>query len=126
MRRNTFAFSEKNVHIEELAKLLNKRGMGRDAKGVNAVFNYITTMERNLGNAISELNAVRRELDTMKDEQKHPVKTMLQKTANGLMAKLKSAYRQVLSIKDKIIGGCRQTVESIVLSIQNEQQWLLE
>jgi len=49
----------------------------------------------------------------MQEEQKHPIKTMLHKAADSLMSKLRSAYKQVLAIKDKFIGGCKQAVEDI-------------
>jgi len=70
-------------------------------------------MERDLGKAINEITALRQELSVMHEEQKHPVKTMLHKAADSLMSKLKSAYRQVVSLKDKFIGGCKQAVEDI-------------
>lgn len=105
--------AEENKHIRNLAQMLNKRGRGRDAKGLVEVFNCICGMESDLKKAIDEVTALRNELSVIKEEQKHPIKTMLHKAADSLLSKLKTAYKQVLSMKEKFIDGCRQAVEDI-------------
>ena len=104
---------EENKHVKELAEILNKGGRGANAKGLLEVFNHICSMERDLGKAIDELTAMRQELSVMRDEQKHPIKTMLHKAADSLMLKLKSVLKQILSVKDKFIDGCKQAVEAV-------------
>jgi len=109
----TFPLVEENKHVRELTRLLNRGNRGATAKGVAEVFNHICSMERDLEKAVKELTAMRCELSVMREEQKHPIKTMLHKAADSLMSKLKSAYRQIVSLKDKFIGGCKQAVEDI-------------
>ena len=111
----TFAFAvdKNNAYVEAFAKLLNNRGMSNEAKGLNEVYSYVAAMERDLVKAMKEISTMRQELSVIKEEQKHPVRTMLQKTADGLMSSLKSVYKQILSIKDKIINSCKQAVEDV-------------
>jgi hypothetical protein len=108
-----FPLAEGNKHVREAVDILGKNGRTEDAKGLAEVFNHIITMERDLGKAISELTAMRQELNGLREEQKHPIKTMLHKAADSIMAKLKSAYQQILAMKDKFIGGCKQAVEAV-------------
>ena len=104
---------EENKHIREIAELLSKGGRADDAKGIAEVFNHICSMERELGKAICELTAMRKGLSVMHEEQKHPIKTMLHKAADSLMSRLKSVFKQILALKDKFIGGCKQAVADI-------------
>ena len=108
-----FPLVEENKHVRELTRLLNRGGRGATSKGIAEVFNHVCSMERDLGKAMRELTAMRNELSVMREEQKHPIKTMLHKAADSLMSKLKSAYKQIVSLKDKFIGGCKQAVEDI-------------
>ena len=100
-------------HIEELAKILRTNGLGKDAKGLMDTFKCINTMEHDLKKALNETTTLRSELSTMQEEQKHPIKTMLHKATDSLMIQLKSIYRQIIALKDKFIGGCKQAVEGI-------------
>jgi len=109
----TFPLAEENKHVKELAEVLAKNGKGKNAKAVVEVFNCICGMENDLKKAIAELTTLRSELSAMREEQKHPIKTMLHKAADSLMSKLKSAYKQIVALKDKFIGGCKQAVEDI-------------
>jgi len=102
-----------NKHISELTELLGKHGKTEDAKDIADVFDCICGMESDLKKAIDEIATLRSELSVMREEQKHPIKTMLHRAADSIMSKLKSAYRQVLALKDKFIGGCKQAVEDI-------------
>ena len=108
-----FPLVEENKHVADLAELLSKHGMSKDEQGFAEIFNHICSMERDLKKAIGEVTALRGELSVMKEEQKHPIKTMLHKAADSLMSKLKSVYRQILSLKDKFINGCKQAVTDI-------------
>ena len=108
-----FPLVEDNKHVRELTRLLNKGNRGATAKGIAEVFNHVCSMERDLNKAICEITALRKELSVMHEEQKHPIKTMLHKAADGLMSKLKSAYKQIVALKGKFIGGCKQAVADI-------------
>jgi hypothetical protein len=108
-----FPLAEENKHVKELVRLLAKHKRGKDAQGTAAVFNYICGMESDLKKAMGEIATLRNDLSVMHEEQKHPIKTMLHKAADSLMSKLKSVYRQILSLKDKFIGGCKQAAEAI-------------
>ncbi|MCL2853341.1 MAG: hypothetical protein FWE20_09995 [Defluviitaleaceae bacterium] len=104
---------EKNRHVKELMGILKANGMNEDAKGLSEVVGCISAMERDLGRAITELTAMRRDLSVMREEQSHPVKTMLSKAADGLIARLKAAHQRIQVIKEKIIGVCKRTVEAV-------------
>jgi len=104
---------EENKHVRDLVEILTKNHRGKNAEAVSEVFNCICGMENDLKKAMREINTLRSELSVMQEEQKHPIKTMLHKAADSLMSKLRSAYKQVLAIKDKFIGGCKQAVEDI-------------
>ena len=113
MRVASFSPVQGSRHVEELAKILKRNGLGKDAKGLMDTVKCINTMERDLKKALDEITTLRAELSTMQEEQKHPIKTMLHKATDSLMAQLKSIYRQILALKDKFIGGCKQAVEGI-------------
>jgi regulator of replication initiation timing len=110
---NDFPFVEENKHVKELADILTKNGLGDDAKGIVEVFNHICKVEQDLGTALGELTALRIELSAMREEQKHPVKTMLHKAVDDLMSKVKALFQQIISLKDKFVKGCRRAVEDI-------------
>lgn len=109
----SFPLVEENKHVKDLSDFLSKNGMKNEAQGLAEVFNHICSMERDLGKAVSDLTAMRQELSVMRDEQNHPIKTMLHKAADGLMAQLKSLLKLIVALKDKIIGVCKQTVEAV-------------
>jgi prefoldin subunit 5 len=113
MSDTNIPLAEENEHVKELAEILSKNGLGEDAKGLVEVFNHICKMEKDLSAAIGELTALRRELLDMWEEQKHPIKNMLHRAVDSLMARLKELYKQILSLKDKFVDGCRQAVEEI-------------
>jgi len=108
-----FPLIEENKHVKDLAEFLNKNGMKNEAQGLSEIFNHVCSMERDLEKAVGELTAMRQELSVMRDEQNHPIKTMLHKAADGLMAQLKSLLKLIVALKDKIIGMCKQTVEAV-------------
>jgi len=122
MRVASFSPVQGSKHVEELAKILKRNGLGKDAKGLMETFKCINTMEHDLKKALSEITTLRAELSTIQEEQKHPIKTMLHKTADSLITQLKSIYRQIIALKDKFIGSCKQAVEGIkdkVISVAN-------
>jgi len=104
---------EESKHVKELLNILKANGMGEDAKGLIEVIGCVSSMERDLGKALSELTTMQLELSSMREEQNHPIKTMLHKAAEGLMARLKAIQKQLVALKDKIIGTCKEAVENI-------------
>ena len=108
-----FPLAEDNPHVKNLMRILSKNNRGKNAKAVAEVFNCICGMENDLKKAMSEVAALRSELDLVQEERNHPIKTMLHKAADSLMSKLKSVYKQIVALKDKFIGECKQTVEDI-------------
>jgi len=108
-----FPLAEDNKHVKNLVEIFAKNKRGKNAKAVAEAFNCICGMENDLKKAMSEIAALRSELSTMQEEQKHPIKTMLHKAADSLMAQLKSIYKQIVALKDKFVGGCKQAVEDI-------------
>jgi hypothetical protein len=108
-----FPLAEDNIHVKNLMDALSKNKRGKNAKAVAEVFNCICGMENDLKKAMSEVAALRSELDLVQEERKHPIKTMLHKAADSLMSALKSVLKQIVALKDKFIGGCKQAVEDI-------------
>ena len=104
---------EQNKYVKNMMRILKSNRMNKDAKGLAEVVDYVSTMERDVNKAISELVAIRKELSVMREEQNHPIRTMLSKVANGLMARLRAIQKQIQTIKQNIIGVCKQTVETV-------------
>jgi oligoribonuclease (3'-5' exoribonuclease) len=104
---------EKNKHVKELAELLNNNGLNTAAQGFAEIIGHVSAMERDLSKAIGELTAMRRELSSMREEQGNPVKNMMHKAADGLMVRLKDIQKQIATLKNKIIGICKQAVDEI-------------
>ena len=113
MKNKKLPVTEENQHVSELIEQLNKGKKSKEAKVIADVFGCICGMEHDLKTAIAELNTLRSELSIMREEQKHPIKTMLHRAADSLMSKIKSAYKQILSLKDKFINECKQAVDDI-------------
>jgi hypothetical protein len=104
---------EENKYIAELLGIFKANGMKEDAKGLSEIVGCVSSMERDITKAIGELTAMRREISAMREEQSHPIRTMLSKVADGLMSRFRAALKQVLAIKEKIIGVCKKTVEDV-------------
>lgn len=101
-----------NEHVKELLDILKANGLNADAKGLAEVVGHVEAMQSEINKAIGEVTSMRRELFTMRDEQNHPIRTMLQKAADGLSSRLKTVQKCLSSLKDKIIGACKRTVEA--------------
>ena len=108
-----FSFLEENPYVKELAEIFKVNGMNEDAKGLAEVISCVSSMERDLGRALNQVTAMRQELSVMRDEQNHPIRTMLQKATDGLIARIKTAQQAIRSLKEKIIGVCKRTVEAV-------------
>ena len=104
---------EENKHVKDLMEIFLKNNMREDAKGLAEVVSCISSMERDINKAIGELTAMRKDLFDMREEQKHPVKNMLVKAIDSVLARLKAIQRHIIALKDKIIGTCKQTVEAV-------------
>jgi hypothetical protein len=55
---------------------------------------------------------MRRELAGMREEQSHPMRTMLQKADRSLSGMVKGLRAKLKAVKDGIVGGCRRVVSA--------------
>jgi hypothetical protein len=95
-------------NVKELFAILKDNG--RDASALTAIINSVSAMERQLTAAAKGLESVQRELSTMREERNHPVKTLLEKTARSLSAKIKGLRARLAAIKDAIVDSCKRAV----------------
>ena len=57
-----------NEHVQQFLSIMQDNG--KDAEGFIAMLSSVTSMEKQLNKAVDELNAVRKELEGMRD---HPL-----------------------------------------------------
>lgn len=99
-------------YVKELLEILKANGLSKDAQGLSEVVGYVEAMHRDISKAIGDVAAMRNELSVMRDERSHPIRTALQKAADGLLSKLNAILKNLASLKEMIIGACKQTVEA--------------
>jgi DNA repair exonuclease SbcCD ATPase subunit len=98
-----------NEHVRDLLDILRENNYS--AHDLAGVIENVAAMEKQINAAVSELTAVRRQLETMQEERDHPIRTMLLKAARGLMQKLRAARSWIAALKEKIITGCKNAVD---------------
>ena len=91
----------KNEHVKELLSIMAENG--KDASGLTALLDYVTSMESHLNKAFGELQYMQRELSGLREERDHPVRTLLQ----SLETRINEASKSLNELKLKIIDGCK-------------------
>jgi len=99
-----------NEHVKELLEILRSNNIA--ANDLTEVIKNVTSMGNEINKAITEVSALRRELTALREEQAHPMKSMLAKAADSLMSKLGKVKAGIGSLKNKIIDGCKRAVDS--------------
>lgn len=97
-----------NEHVVELLSILKKNG--KDASGLTALIGYIGSMESQLNKAAEELQGVRNELNNMREERSHPLRTAMLNAAQSMEDSIAEARSQLEVIKSKLIEGCKNAV----------------
>ena len=95
-------------NVKELFDILKENN--RDTSALTAIISSVSAIERQLSAAAKGLETVQRELTAMREERDHPVKTLLEKTARSLSAKVKGLRERLTAIKDAVVSGCKQAV----------------
>jgi hypothetical protein len=101
-----------NEYVQRLLEIMKKNGLDADAKGLAEVVGHVVAVQSEISKAVGEVNAMRGELAAMREEQSHPVKTMLHNAADGLIKRLNAVQRCLASLKNKIIDACKRAVEA--------------
>lgn len=97
-----------NEHVMELLSILKENG--KDASGLIALLGSVSSMENQLNKAAQDLQNVMHELNSMRDEHSHPLRTALQNAAQSMEDNLNETRSRLESLKEKIIDGCKQAV----------------
>lgn len=97
-----------NEHVKELLAILMENN-SPSTKDFLAVLNQVGAMEKQLDAAVKELAAMRQELRTTQ-EQKHPVKTALQKAVIVMQGQVLDLRDKLAELKQSVIDGCKNAV----------------
>jgi hypothetical protein len=97
-----------NEHVKELLGILKDNS--RDASGLTALINHVGEMENFVKLAESRIADMKAQLDTMKEVQDHPIKSMLQSTIKALEAKVAEIKVHIAELKTNIVEGCKNAV----------------
>lgn len=110
MNETVSAPLKENEHVKELLSILKENGKGADASGLAAIVGYVGSMENQLNRAAEDLKAVMTELNAMREERNHPLRTAIQNAAQSMEANINETRTRLEALKDKIIDGCKQAV----------------
>jgi len=99
-----------NEYVKELLAIMKANRV--NTEDLQGLIGYVGAMERQLDTAVGELHSMRRELNNMREEQNHPVKTALQNTVRTLERSINDAREQLDIIKKNIIDGCKNAVSA--------------
>jgi len=95
----------KNRHVKELLGIMEANHM--DAGDLIAILKNVGQVERQLEAAVTELQAMRRELSDMREAQSHPVRRTMQGTVHAMEDKVSEALTRLEAVKNSMISGCK-------------------
>ena len=94
-----------NNHVKVILSVMAENW--KDTSGLTALLNYVASMENHLNKAYDEVQTMRRELNGLREERDHPVRTLLQSLENNI----NEASKSLNQLKEKIIDGCKDAVD---------------
>ena len=97
-----------NEHVKELLAIMREQG-APTTKDLLAVLHQVVAMEKQLDAAVTELAAMRRELQEAQ-EQNHPVKTAMQKAVIAMQGQVLDLRDKLAELKQNVIDGCKNAV----------------
>jgi hypothetical protein len=97
-----------NGHVKELLAILGDNG--KDTSGLTALLGHINDMESYIKRTENTIVNMKAQLDSIKEIQDHPIKSMLNNTVALLERKLAVMKEQIAKLKTKVIGGCKDAV----------------
>lgn len=92
--------------IQKLLKILEENSAGRPE--FLSLLSHIGGVERQLDEAAREVTAMRRELAALRDEQRHPFRTALNRAITRLGNGIAAARAQLSEIKSAVVEGAQQ------------------
>ena len=99
-----------NQHIKELFSILKENGKG--SAGLTALIMHVYEMENFVKRAEDKISDMKSQLAEIKEVQAHPVKAQLSKATNTLEIKVAEVKEQLSELKNSIILGCKNAVNS--------------
>ncbi len=99
-----------NEHVKDLLAIMEANNLST-MKDLIDVLDQISAMEKQLNAAVTELIALRRELNEAR-EQVHPVKTALQIAVKTLDKNVAALRERLDAVKQTVIDGCKNAVKA--------------
>ena len=96
-----------NKHVKELLSFMEENKM-ETTKDLVAVLDYVGKMENQLATAVNEMNAMKKQMDELKDN--NPIKKVLQATITIMQDSILAVRDGLEAIKKNIIEGCKNAV----------------
>jgi hypothetical protein len=100
-----------NRHVRELLAVMKANNV--DAADLIAIIGHVGTMERQLDNAVIELQAMRRELSSMREAQEHPAGTTLRNAVRTMETNVGEVRRRLESVKTDFVEDCKNTLTAV-------------
>jgi len=82
----------------------------QDTAGLTALLSYVKQMEDFANKAEGQISDMKSQISEMKEIQKHPIKTALQKASASLEAKATKMCTQIGIIHEKVVHGCKNAL----------------
>jgi len=97
-----------NEHVKELLSIMEANNLST-MKDLLDVIGQVGALERQLDNAVNELGAMRRDLETMRKEN-HPLKTAMQNAVIIMQDQVIALRECLTALKQNVIDGCKNAV----------------
>lgn len=95
-----------NPYIQTLLKILEENNAG--STEFVSLLSHIGAVEKQLDEAAREVTAMRRELAVLRDEQRHPLRTVLNRAITRLENGITAARAQLAEIKAAVVDGAQR------------------
>lgn len=97
-------------HLKEFFKLLNENGQKQEAAGFSALVTQLSNMEQQYSAVLSELQAVRGQLDSIQDKG---IKSALLKGISAIQGKVTQAGEQLTHIKADFSQSLQKALSTV-------------
>ena len=97
-------------HLKEFFKLLNENGQRQEATEFSALVNQLNNMEQQYSAVLSELQAVRGQLDRIRDRG---IKSVLLKGISAVQGKVTQAREQLTHIKADLSQSVKNALSNV-------------
>ena len=104
-----------NEQVQALLMLLNENN-SPGCREFAELITHVSGMERQLSDALEELQAMRQKMQEVQDRS---LRAVLQKSGRTLEENVDAMHRRLLELKGQIVEGCRN-----ILKISRSAGWL--